>query len=401
MTTSHELLLSNLRVAVERDHLLRRRRLRVATAAIAVMLVSVAAVAAATGVPWWQNAAPPVNPEVVNRQLAPQIGESFPPTADRALARTVAEWKGATLVAAPVGKKDGYCLVPALPGSPDIGFSCEYQLTDEVRSYAQPAPEARWIIYGRFTDKRAATLDMTDAVGAGLKVTLQPGGFFIADLPKDRWSALDSGAGPARVLDSTGTTLASVCLNFGPAPTSPDAGQTRWPSPLNAGACTATKPIPGAPDYSKARKLVETTLRYDHGPLTAGTTIALYTTPDRGSDATCLVLAPVPMPTDGRPGGPQICGNLTKQTSPGQPLNINSSSGLTNGRYDHLVTGQIDPSLNAVRVEVQAGGATTTLALANDNFIGELAPTDATQIKDAFVVAYDAAGKEVARQKLR
>lgn len=400
MTTSHEALLAELRIAVERDHRMRRRHLRVATAAIAVVLVGAGTVAAAARVQWWQNAAPPVNPEVVNRQLAPQIGESFPPTADRAHARTVAELDGATLVAAPVGTKDGYCLIPALPGSADIGFSCEYQLTDEVRAYARPAPDPRWIIYGRFTDGRAATLDMSDAVGASLEVTLQPGGFFIADLPKDRWNALDNGAGSADVLDSNGKTLARVCLNFGPSPSSPAAGQTRWASPLNTGACVATKPIPMAPVFSKARKLVEMMLRYDHGMFTAGTNIALYVTPDRGSDATCLVIAPVPMPIDGRPGGAQSCG-ATKQTSAQHPLSVMSSAGLDHGRYDHFVSGQVDPSLGAVRVEVQSDGARTVLAFANDNFIGELAPTDSTQIKGAFVVAFDAAGEEVARQKLR
>jgi hypothetical protein len=400
MTTSHETLLTELRIAVERDHRTRRRHLRVATAMIAMILIGAGTVAAATQAPWWDNAAPPVNPWVVNRQLAPQIDQSFPPTADPARARTVAELDGATLVAAPVGNKDGYCLIPALPGSADIGFSCEYQLTDEVRAYARPAPDPRWIIYGRFTDERAATLDMSDAVGASLRVTLQPGGFFIAELPKDRWSALDNGAGSAVVLDSNGKTLASVCLNFGPSPSSADAGQTRWASPLNAGGCVSTKPIPMAPVLSKARKLVELKLHYDHGTFTAGTTIALYVSPNRGSDTTCRVIAPVPMPTDGRPGGAGSCG-ATKQTSAQHPLNVMSSSALDHGNYDHLVTGQVDPSLDAVRVEVQVDGATTALALANDNFIGELAPTDSTRIKDAFVVAYNTAGTEVARQKLR
>jgi hypothetical protein len=78
-----------------------------------------------------------------------------------------------------------------------------------------------------------------------------------------------------------------------------------------------------------------------------------------------------------------------------------SSSGLDHGRYDHLVSGQVDPSLNAVRVEVQSDGPAIALAFTNDTFIGELAPTDSTQIKGTFIVAYNAAGKEVTRQKLR
>jgi hypothetical protein len=400
MSTSQEALLSELRIAVERDHRMRRRHLRVGVAVIAAILIGAGTVAAATQIPWWDNAAPAVNPEVVNRQLAPQSGESFPPTADRGLARTVAELDGATLVAAPLGKKDGYCLIPALPGSADIGFSCEYQLADEVRAYARPTPSPRWIVYGRFTDERATTLDLSDAVGASLKVTLQPGGFFIADVPKDRWNALDYGAGSAAVLDASGKKLASVCLNFGPSPNSADAGQARWPSPLNEGTCVATKPIPMAPVLSKARKLVETNLHYDLGTFAAGTTIGLYVTPNRGSDTTCRLIAPVPMPTAARPGGAASCGE-TSQTSAQHPLNVLSSSVLAHGRYDHLVTGQVDPSVNAVRIEVQRDGETTALVFANDNFIGELAPTDSTRIRDAFVVAYNAGGTEVARQKLR
>jgi hypothetical protein len=398
--SSHEHLLVELSRAVRRDHLARRRRMRIASAVLAVVAVSAATVAAATQAPWWQGAAPPVNPEVVNRQLAPTVGSSFPPTADRSRARTVAEWQGATLVAAPVGDKGGYCLIPALPGSPDIGFSCEYQADDEVRAYARPGSDPRWIIWGRFVEPEAATIDLTPAIGAAVKVTLQPGGFFIADLPQSRWPALDNAAGSGAVLDSSGRTLQRICLNFGPSPESSQAGTHDTPSPLTTSeACEAPPLIAMVPQLDKAQKLVETTLRYGTGITPAGTRVAVYQAPDTGSTATCVFVAPVPLPTDRLPGG-MVCGEKAGQPSQAHPLNASSSSSLTQSTYDHLVSGVIDPSLQAVRVEAQVAGKTLPLAFANDHFLGELPPTDSVDVRDAFVVAYDAAGKEVARQQL-
>src|SRR4051794_24614101 len=54
--------------------------------------LTAATVTAATNLPWWQSGAPAVNPKVVDRQLAPNIRASFPPSADGSRARTVAEW---------------------------------------------------------------------------------------------------------------------------------------------------------------------------------------------------------------------------------------------------------------------------------------------------------------------
>ena len=404
MTTSsfsNERLLFELSRAVRRDHLARRRRMRIALVVLAVIAASAATVAAATQAPWWQTAAPPVNPEVVSRQLAPTVGSTFPPTADRSRARTVAEWQGATLVAAPVGDKGGYCLIPAMPRSPDIGFSCEYQADDEVRAYARPGSDPRWIIWGRFVEPEAATIDLAPAIGASLKVTLQPGGFFIADLPRSRWSALDNGAGSGNVLDSSGRTLESVCLNFGPSPKSSQAGRSDTPSPLTtSGACAAHALIPMAPQLDKAQKFVETTLRYGAGIMAAGSRVAVYEAPDAGSTATCVFVAPVPLPTDQHPLGGMACGDRVEETSHAHPLNASFGSSLMQGAYHHLVSGAIDPSLQAIRVEAQVSGHALPLAFANDHFIGDLPPTDKIEVPDAFVVAFDSTGKEVARQPL-
>ena len=400
MTTysGHDELLSHLRTAVNRDQGRLRRRRRVALASVGVVLVTAATVAAATGLPWWESAAPPVNPKVVDRQLAPQIGTDFPPTADRSRARTVAEINGATLVAAPVGKT-GYCLIPALPGHADLGFSCEYQQSDEVRTYAQPASQGtpRWIIYGRFNNPNAATVDLSAAVGTSLRVQLQPGGFFIADVPSSRWDALANGAGPATVLDSSGATLATVCLDWGPSPGSPGAGETRTPSDLGQPPCKAPVQIAVKPDFAQATKLVETTLAYDFSIWKAGTTIALWKAPDQGG-GWCLVLGPVPLPASGAGAGAEQCGPTTGSPPPGHPLNVSFSSGLAHGMYRHLLQGSVDPSSGIVKVELQtADGTTRLLDFANGYFLDNVAPTNSVRLDGAFVVGYDASGKEVAR----
>jgi hypothetical protein len=396
MTTyPHDELLAALSAAVNRDDLCSRRTVRLALVSIAVVLLAGAAIAAATVPPWWQNAAPPVNPQVVNQQLAPTIGSDFPPTADRSRARTVSELDGATLVAAPVGK-NGYCLIPALPGNPDLGFSCGYQLSDEVRTYALPASKGapRWIIYGRFTNLDAAMVDMSAAVGQRLQVKLQPGGFFIADIPSSRWQALDGQAGPATVLDDTGKTLANVCLDFGPSPNSPEAGQTRFPSMLGSPPCKAPVQIQVKPDVSKATELVQATLTNDFNTLKAGTTIALWRAPDQGG-GWCLLFGPLASGPSSQAGGE--CGSSVGATQPGHPINVSSSSVLAHGIYEHLVQGFVDPTSGIVKVELQTANGSYPLAFTNGWFLGDLGPTGSVDVDDAYVIGYDKAGNEVAR----
>ncbi len=403
MTTyeSHERLLAALSRAVQRDHSLRRRRRQIGLVALAMLVLCGGAVAASKA-PWWQSAAAPVNPEVVDRQLAPAVEQGFPPSADRSRARTVAEWKGATLVAAPVGDTGGYCMIPALPDSPDIGFSCEYQADDEVRAYARPGANARWIMWGRFLAPEAATIDLGTAIGAQLQVTLQPGGFFIADLPQSRWAALDDGAGRARLLDSSGGTIESVCLNFGPSPRSTSAGQTQTPSPLTSvEKCTYQAPIPLSPELERARKLVETTLRHDFALFAAGTHIALYEAPDAGSMATCLLVERIPLPAGKQPQGGMACGEMDRQTTPRRPL-VASYSWAGSTGTTALVTGQVDPSADVSDVAVDVGeGREVALAFANDHFIGEVEMTKGKTLREADVIAYDAHGVVVARVRLR
>jgi hypothetical protein len=399
MTTSHEILLSNLRVAVERDHRMRRRRLRLATAAIAVIVVGAATTAAATQTPWWQNAAPPVNPKVVDRQLAPGSLQ-WPASADRAEARTVAQWNGATLVAAPIsGSRGGYCLIPALPGSPDIGVSCEYQSDDEVRAYARPGADPRWIIWGRFVESDAATIDLTPAVGAALKITLQPGGFFIADLPRTRWAALTNSAGSAKLLDGSGRTLADKCVSFGPSPETAGAGSSDTPSPLNTGRCAAAPIITGIAELAKARLLVQTTVEKVRG---AAPTIALYEAPDTGGAATCFMIAPVPLPTNAKAVQPFECA-VSPPTSPSHPISsrIRTSVGVVSGGLHYLICGWVDPSLNGSRVELQSLGGTLQLHYDHEAFLEEIPIGGAAYLEKPVIVVYDKSGHEVAREPVR
>ena len=61
----------------------RDRRLLAAAFAAALLLLSGAAIAAVNVVPWWQDGEPPVNPEIVDPQLAPRRTSRSrrPPTA--------------------------------------------------------------------------------------------------------------------------------------------------------------------------------------------------------------------------------------------------------------------------------------------------------------------------------
>lgn len=384
----------------------RRRGLRsprVVLAFVAFALVATAGALAAAGqLPWWQSGSPPANPWVVHMQLAPGSVQ-YPAQVDRERARTVAESDGATLVAAPMRHGDGYCMIPALPGSPDIGFSCEYQTSDEVRAYARPGKAPRWIIWGRLTRSDAASIDLSNAVGAPLNAKLEVGGFFIANLPPSRWSAINGAAGMADILDASGRTLESVCIQFGPAPSASNAGQFATGSSLEtSGKCEPAISIPMAPVLDQAKLLVSTVLVQDFALFKAGERVGVYEAPDAGSPATCTFVETVPAkPLAGHPRGVEGCGlAFGKQTTPDHPVQVSYSYAASSGAFA-LVVGQVDPSLNASRVVVRfVDGSEAPLALESDHFIGEVRSSDAAPTATAEIVAFAADGHEVARQKL-
>ena len=409
------------RLAVAGFRRISRARPRAAAlaAAAALLMIAGGAVAAVAVGPWWQEGEPPANPEVVDRQLVPHGG--FPPAADRARARTVARADGAALVAAPVGES-GYCLIPSLPGSPDIGFSCTYQVrdvasgtSDEFRSYARPAAdgEPRWIVYGRITDPRARVLDLSEAAGVPLALELRPGGFFLADVPEQRWRALANTAGRGRILDGSGETLRTGCVDWGPSPYDGRAGEHRWAFWSDGGGPCSARPVPTIPTplYDQAEKLVEMTLHAKHGIWDTGTTIAVWRTPTR-EGGECVYLGPA-TPRGGRDAGrPGLpgAGTCTFAAAPGPALEQPLTAAVSWSRhgpdsYGVIVEGRVQAAGRAERIvlrtaadeeeEVAYGSGFFLVQLADSPASGELPPGGPYTL-----VAYDTAGREIARLDL-
>jgi hypothetical protein len=399
---------------------LRRSRVAVLASGVAVLLIAGGAVAAVAVGPWWEEGEPPANPEVVERQLVPHE-DGFPPAADRARARTVARADGAALVAAPVGES-GYCLIPSLPGSPDIGFSCTYQVKtlrsgagDEFRSYARPPAdgEPRWIVYGRITDPRARVLDLSEAAGVTLKINLTPGGFFLANVPAERWGALANTAAPGRILDAAGDTLRTGCINWGPSPHSRAAGESRFGFWSEGAAPCRARPVPTQPSplFSQAEKLVEMTLRDKYATWEAGTKIAVWRTPTR-EGGECVYIGSATLPggqirdLPALPGG-GVCrlGGRVPVPPPAQALTAElgwSRHGRDN--YSIVIQGQVKAAERTTRVVLRTPVREEELAYSNGFYLAQL-PNSAAAGRlppggPYTVVAYDASDREVARLDL-
>jgi hypothetical protein len=385
----------------------RRPRVLVAVLACVLLLATGAAVAAVRGVPWWEDAAPPVNPKVVDWQLAPPAdGGDFPPTADRSRARTVANADGAALVAAPVGK-GGYCVIPSLPGSPDLGFSCLYQPGDEFRSYARPPSDAtpRWIVYGRITDPDAAALDLSEAAGVPFKVPLQRGGFFLANVPGSRWAELSGQAGPGSIVSAAGETLRRGCVDWGPSPHHPGAGLTRYSFWREDDSPCRPQEVPMRPriDLDRAQKLVELTLRSDFSIWKTGTVVAMWRAPALDGGECVYVAAAAPRPSGvstHMPGG-GVCGPPAgrRARSPFGPINVSLSD------PGGLISGAAALGSGIVRVELRSGSASTELPFSNGYFLGQLpeggSPGKLPPGGPYAVVGYNAADREIGRIDLQ
>jgi hypothetical protein len=380
----------------------RRRRWLLAVAAGGLLLAAGAAVGAITGVPWWDNAEPPVNPKVVDWQLAPHAdGSNFPPTADRSRARTVAKEDGAALVAAPVGK-GGYCVIPSLPGSPDLGLSCVYQPGDEFRSYARPASDGipRWIVYGRIIDPDAATLDLSEAAGVAFEVPLEPGGFFLANVPENRWNELSGQAGKGEVLDASGATLRTGCVNWGPSPGHTGAGLSRYGFWSEAPGPCRPRPVPLRPriDLDRAQELVALTLTSNFSIWKKGATVALWSAPTLdGRECVYVALASLrPSGVSSRMPGGGYCSERRKQRRPSRspfgPIQLSVDSG-------GLISGEVGPASGIVRIELRSARGSTELPFRNGYFLGQLpeggSPGKLPPGGPFVVVGYDRAGSEV------
>jgi hypothetical protein len=378
-----------------------RRRWAMAVAAGTLMIAAGAAIAAVTVEPWWEDAPPAVNPKVVDWQLAPGDG-GFPAAADRARARTVAREDGAALVAAPIGR-GGYCLIPSLPGSPALGFSCVYQLGDEFRSYARPpsAGTPRWIVYGRITDPEAATLDLSEAAGVPFEVELQRGGFFLANVPQSRWSELSGQAGRGRILDASGETLRSGCVNWGPSPHRSGAGRSRYAFWSEDDGPCRPQPVPVPPrvDLDRAKRLVSLTLTLDYSIWKKGTVVAVWRAPTQGAGECVYVGAASPRPTgvsQRLPSGPGSCRTAAPQRPPSEKPFGSMTFSLDSGG---LVMGEVSPGSGIVRIELRAGNGATELPFSNGYFLGQLpeggSPGKFPPEGPFTIVGYDAAGKEI------
>jgi hypothetical protein len=384
--------------------LVQKRFWLVAAVVGVVLLVVGASLAAVRGVPWWEGAAPPVNPKTLDWQLAPPTdGTRFPPTADRSKARTVAKVDGAALVAAPVGD-DGYCLIPSLAGSPDLGVSCLYQPGDWLRAYARPASQGpRWIVYGRITDPQAASLDLSDAASERFVVPLQRGGFFLANIPERLWDKLGGKAGAGQIVTASGDTLQGGCVNWGPSPADERAGESGLPFWQEGDApCrpVALPPYPPRADLDRATKLVSYTLASDFSVWERGTTVAVWRAPAQGG-MICTFVGPVPLPK-ASPGGLPGAGSCSYAAQPNtappeRPISMSWSSDRAGG----LLTGEVSPTSGIVRLELQAGPRTTPLAFANNHFIGWFPPRGRSPGVlppggPYLLVAYSIADREVA-----
>ncbi|MFL5952626.1 MAG: hypothetical protein ACJ76I_00765 [Gaiellaceae bacterium] len=362
------------------------RRLRTTGAlAAAALAIAGGSVAAIREVPWWQNGTPPVDPQSV----ASVARDNMPATVDTAKARTVAQDGSAALVAVPLDET-GYCLIPSLDGRASLGTQCEYQVRhaqqgDDDRTVSMRRDDA-WIVYGRITDPRAATIDL-----GVLSLGLKPGGFFIASVPKDRWAALEGTANAGRILDRSGATLREGCVDWSGASLWRDGSTNCKPEP--------TPTIPTL-DLAHATKLFEITLMQPYSIWKAGTTIE-FVEAQSSDGSICSTSTGPGLAT--RLGNGGACRRPGTWSSP-QPLNVTFSAQRAHDGerafYIWAITGAADPGAHVAKLELRSPSGAIPVLLADNFFFAQIAQTSAST--DAFPAgpytldAYDASGAKVA-----
>lgn len=371
--------------------------------ASAALVVVGGSIAAVIELPWWQNGAPPVDPQSV----ASIARDNLPANVDTSRARTVAQAGDAALVAVPLNET-GYCLIPSLGGRGNLGGQCEFQVVnarqgeaDRTVSLARPAPAA-WLVYGRITDPRAAKIDL-----GAFAVQLKTGGFFLAHVPEDQWPTLNGQANPGRILDATGATLRTGCVNWGPAPTSHDAGVGGVPLWGHSSGPCKPQQSPARPilDLDNASKLVALTLTADFSIWNAGTAVALWQVPADDGRICTYVAAAAPAPTGtshGLPGGPGECHRPDEEPAASAVRPLVGVSFSVGGAG--LVTGHVGARSGVTKVVLESASGTTVLPLGGGRFIGQLPEGDAIgQLPPGgpfTLVAYSADGRELARESL-
>jgi hypothetical protein len=343
-------LLEQLSTAVHRDAARSRRRRRLTLVAATIALFALGGVGiAGTYDDWWTNNAPAVQPgqlgEVANENKS--VGIDL----DLSQKATVARTADAALDAVSTNNGNGYCM-SLFVGSKHIGSSCTTVADSEYRTRAD---DTHWIGYGRILDANAAALDLSGA-GLASHVPLERGGFFLFDIPRADWHALDGRVGDIAVLDAEGKTIRRACIYVGAAPPSPYAGGGALGDA--PGKCAQLVPLTSPPDRSRAQTLV--TLN--------GFSLSRMPTVD--GTGTCWSLDP---------GGTMCSRDDLLSQAPTDFISVSRSG--------DLVDGVLKPGSAVVRVTV--GGSEATVA--NGAFLAEV---DASRRVD--VVGYDKAGNAVA-----
>lgn len=380
---------------------LRRRSVSIGLAMAALVLVG-GSLAARIDLPWWERGAPPVDPQSV----ASIARANLPANVDTSRARTVAQAGNAALVAVPLDES-GYCLIPSVGERANLGGQCEYQLvspqqglSDRTVSLARPG--TAWLVYGRITDPRAAKIDL-----GAFSVPLEAGGFFLAQVPEDQWQTLSGRANRGSILDATGATLRTGCVNWGPSPVSGDAGRGGVPLWRNESGPCRPQRSPGPPtvDLDRAAKLVEFTLASDFSIWKAGTVVALWQVPADDGRICTYVAAASPAPSgisEGMPGGPGQCHDREPTASSSSVGALDRVSFSVEG--GGIVMGQAPAGAGVARVVLEAASGATELPLSGGWFIGQLpeggAVGDLPPGGPFTLIAYDGDGKELGRKSL-
>lgn len=355
-------LLDELRVAVRRDaaHRARRRRAAAAVVVLTAILLGGVGVAGTYG-DWWTGNAPAVQPGQLNEVA--QENDSFGIHLDLSKKATVAQTDDAALDAVATNGGKGYCL-SLFVGAKGMGTSCTAVADSEYRTAAD---DTHWIAYGRVLDADAAALDLS---GAGLPahVPLERGGFFLLDIPRAQWPALNERHGDVAVLDGSGHTIRRACVWVGEAPGSPVSGGGVLGDP---GQCDVPPPVDPVPDRAKARRLV------------ADGDIALWEAPSVDGRGTCWFTGTAESPAIHVGLGAGGCRSGAEPPNGGENLSTMYGGGVASGF--------LRPGSGIVRVTLRGDGWTADAAVANDAFITRMpgnAPFD--------VVGYDKTGSELA-----
>jgi hypothetical protein len=412
-----------------------RRFVLIAAGIAAILVVAGVALAETAGLPWWASAAPAVHPQVVNSNLAGVLRDSaflrrqhHLGAVDLAHARTVATSGQLALVAAPIGTR-GFCLIAFVP-KPTLGTSCTYPGRkppgNDFNDYRRPAfaGGALWILYGRITLPHAATLDLSRAAGVSFKISLGPGGFFLAQVPKSSWSALSGKTGPGQILSASGTTLEQGCISWGPSPAAVApflrpipgiSGSSPNQFNENLGYWNDQGTRPCRPQLAfrlptlnlkSARVIVSTTLASDFSIWKKGSRIALWAM--KKSDGTrCILVGPIPLVNNGPL--PILSGQCqprpTSRAFQGKTFLVGYSGVLAGGQWNTMIKGFVSPHTKAiVTLELRSPNGTISVPYKDGVFFVELpggSPGSLPGRGPYTLVAYNAVRHVIARQQLR